>query len=252
MGLRQMTPDLRLGAWQDVLADVECDALICDPPYGARTHNGQRHERKKAPGYGDQDGSHLLSHRGIPYDAWTEDDVSKFCASWSPRTRGWFCAFTSHDLVPVYMAALEAQGRCTFAPLACVQHAMNVRLAGDGPSNWTTWLVVARPRRKPWSGWGTLPGAYVGPSNDVGSNSLDRSKRPVAGGKPIWLMRAIIRDYSKPGQLICDPCAGGGTTLIAAEQEGRQVIGAEVDPDTHTKAMQWISGHTAQAEMHLG
>ena len=29
--------DLRLGRWQDVLADVTtCDAVICDPPYSAR------------------------------------------------------------------------------------------------------------------------------------------------------------------------------------------------------------------------
>lgn len=35
-----MSADLRLGRWQDVLADVECDALICDPPYSARTHKG--------------------------------------------------------------------------------------------------------------------------------------------------------------------------------------------------------------------
>jgi 23S rRNA G2445 N2-methylase RlmL len=34
--------DLRLGRWQDVLADVtECDAVITDPPYGERTHSGQ-------------------------------------------------------------------------------------------------------------------------------------------------------------------------------------------------------------------
>jgi len=28
--------DLHLGRWQDELADLECDAIICDPPYGAR------------------------------------------------------------------------------------------------------------------------------------------------------------------------------------------------------------------------
>ena len=33
--------DLRLGRWQDVLADVrEVDCVCVDPPYGERTHDG--------------------------------------------------------------------------------------------------------------------------------------------------------------------------------------------------------------------
>ncbi len=75
--------DLRLGDWKKALADVETvDAIICDPPYGARTH-----------------------------------DVKAFVKSWSPRCSGWFVAMTSHDLLPVYAAALEAAGRYVFAPL---------------------------------------------------------------------------------------------------------------------------------------
>jgi DNA modification methylase len=42
-------------------------------------------------------------------------------------------------------------------------------------------------------------------------------------------MRAIVRDYSRPGDLVCDPCAGGATTLIAAATERREAVGAEVD-----------------------
>ena len=34
--------ELRCGDYRDVLADVEPDAVITDPPYGARTHTGQR------------------------------------------------------------------------------------------------------------------------------------------------------------------------------------------------------------------
>ncbi len=234
--------DLRLGRWQDVLADVECDALITDPPYGARTHAGQRHGRKD-PRYCDPSLRPNLSARGIEYAAWTAEDVDRFVDHWAPRTRGWFCAFTSHDLVSAYASALELNERYVFAPIACVQHGMNVRLAGDGPSNWTTWLVVARP--KTMRHWGTLPGAYVGSPHDEGENTYDRSKRPVPGGKPLWLMRSVIRDYSKPGDLIVDPCSGGAATLLAAAMEGRRAIGSEMDPETHRKAMARIAkGYT--------
>lgn len=232
--------ELRLGRWQDVLTGVSCDTLITDPPFGARTHNGQRHGRKDGR-YCDAQEHPNLSARGLGYSAWGEAEVNEFVDSWSPRTRGWFCVFASHDLVPFYAAALEVDGRYVFAPVACVQNAMNVRLAGDGPSNWTTWLVVARPRAG-FARWGALPGAYVGQSHDAGENALDRSKRAVAGGKPMWLMRAIVRDYSRPGELVCDPCAGGATTLLAARVEGRRAVGAEMDPATHALAMQRITG----------
>ena len=54
-------------------------------------------------------------------------------------------------------------------------------------------------------------------------------------------MRALIRDYSRPGDLVCDPCAGGGTTLLAAVQTGRRAVGSEMDPQTHAKAVQRLA-----------
>jgi site-specific DNA-methyltransferase (adenine-specific) len=159
-------------------------------------------------------------------------------SSWSPRCRGWMCVFTSHDLIETYTSLIEAQGRYVFAPIACVQMYRNVRMAGDGPSNWTDYLIVSRPRTMPPRG--ALPGAYVTP--------LDQDKRRgvgIAGGKALALMRAIIRDYSRPGDLIVDPCAGGATTLIAAAIEGRRAIGSEMDPDTFAKARARVSaGYT--------
>jgi site-specific DNA-methyltransferase (adenine-specific) len=46
--------------------------------------------------------------------------------------------------------------------------------------------------------------------------------------KPIALMRQIIEWRTDPGQLIFDPYAGGGSTLIAALQSGRRAVGVEI------------------------
>jgi hypothetical protein len=109
-----------------------------------------------------------------------------------------------------------------------------VRLAGDGPANWTDWLCVSRPA---WlHKWGSLCGAYVGLSHDVGESVLNRSKRAVPGGKPLGLMRAIVRDYTRPGDLVVDPFCGGGTTALACAIEGRRCITSEMDPVTFAKA----------------
>lgn len=231
--------DLYHGRYQHALRNTVCDHLITDPPYSERTHNGQRHGRKD-PKYSNTTTNPILSNRGLPYEPWTETDIKEFIDFWHPRTRGWMCIMMSHDLVPIYTELLQQHDRYVFAPIPCVQMYRNVRLAGDGPANWTDYLLVARPRTM--RGWGALPGAYVGQSHDIGENALDRSKRPVPGGKPLWLARNIILDYSEPGDLICDPCAGGATFLRAAQAENRQSIGAEETEETYLKAMELISG----------
>jgi site-specific DNA-methyltransferase (adenine-specific) len=48
--------------------------------------------------------------------------------------------------------------------------------------------------------------------------------------KPVELVARAIRNSSKPGQLVYDPFAGSGTTLIAAEQTGRACRAMELDP----------------------
>lgn len=227
--------DLRLGDWRDVLADVECDALIVDPPYGARTHTGHDAGVDRA-GVTERTDDHTV-RRKLSYGLWTPGDVRAFVKHWSPRVRGWFCAFSCSDLFPAWRAALEAEGRATFAPVACVIRAMSVRLSGDGPSSWTVYLNVARPRGKDFATWGALNGAYV----------VDRAPAHI-GGKPLELMAAIIRDYTRPGDLVCDPCAGMATTGIAALGAGRRFVGAEVDAETHAAALE-RARRGVQAEM---
>jgi site-specific DNA-methyltransferase (adenine-specific) len=218
---RPVTHELRHGRWQDVLADVECDALIMDPPYGDVTHAGNA-ERLASMG-----------RARLSYAAWTAADVVAFVEFWSPRCRGWLACMTSDDLIPVYRAAYRSVGRKDFAPVPVLQH--RPRLSGDGPGSGAVYLVVSRPRSDAFMGWGSLPCWYHSqPARDG-----------VAGGKPLDLMRAIVRDYSRPGDLICDPCAGAGTTLLAARIEGRSSIGAELDEKHYAIAQRRLArGYT--------
>lgn len=107
-----------------------------------------------------------------------------------------------------------------FAPLPLVETGSRVRLTGDGPSSWSCWVIVARPRTPEFVRWGTLPGAYV----------QKNERKAVMGGKPLGIMRSIVRDYTRPGDLVCDPCMGGCTTGLAALSEGRRFVGSEIDP----------------------
>jgi DNA methylase len=217
-----VSADLRLGRWQDVLADVTCDALIVDAPYSERTHESHsaRTDVLTACARDAKWAATGGQRQTISYDKWTPEHVMEFCGHWSERTSGWFVSITDHVLAPVWERVLQSLGRYVFAPLPLVETGSRVRLAGDGPSSWTCWVIVARPKTREFQRWGTLQGAYVDTNE----------RKPVVGGKPLGIMRAIVRDYSRPGDLICDPCAGGGTTLLAALTEGRRAVGAEMDP----------------------
>jgi hypothetical protein len=202
-----------------------------DAPYSDRTHAGHNEGV-------DQSGRDLYQGKAskrtaacdrkpLSYSSWGVEEVSAFVAAWAPVTRGWICSLTDHVLAPTWMTALEDAGRYPFAPLAVTDIGSRVRLSGDGPSNWSVWLVVARPKTREMQRWGTLPGAYAVEKGDREARH-GRTIRGVVGGKPLGLMRRIVRDYTRTGDLIVDPCCGAGTTLLAARLEGRRAIGGDM------------------------
>lgn len=224
--------------WRDLAEHVrrtvgQVDALIVDAPYSERTHSGHddgASAANRSAGWTPKDAARAArasvnelsgdgARRAIAYEPWTPDDVAELVAAWSPLVRGWFCSLTDHVLADAWAKALEVVGRYTFAPIACVETGSRVRLGGDGPSQWSTWLVAARPATREFQRWGTLPGAYVGGAEG----------KAVVGGKPLWLMERLVEDYTRRGDLVCDPCMGAGTTLLAAKLLGRRYIGGDLD-----------------------
>lgn len=217
------------------LAEIvpSCDAVIVDAPYSARTHRGhnnsvQTDERahawaansnridkrtgKSCADTDRRDADRAASgRRRINYAPWGLSEVCEFVELWSPRCRGWIVSITDHVLAPAWATALEAAGRYVFSPLAYVAPGSRVRMVCDGPAQWACWIVVARPRNEEFASWGALPGAYVLPPGEGGAGRLD-----VVGGKPEWLMRQLVQDYSRPGDLVVDPCCGAGSTLSGA------------------------------------
>lgn len=58
--------------------------------------------------------------------------------------------------------------------------------------------------------------------------------------KPIRLLEKLIKIFTDPGDVVIDPVAGSGTTLIAAENLGRRAYGFEIKKDFYRDASQWI------------
>lgn len=227
--------DLRLGRWQDVLSDVvACDALITDPPYLSACINA---------GAGAWAGGGLIEKAGpvMGYDPASEEMLTEIVGFAARVCRGWFVAFNDFDGAHVIRREVKARGAVSSEPIAWVKPPTLTPPRGFNnlPAKGTEFIVSSRFGVVARTG--IIPGSYVSPSSTPGpSHSL-----VVTGGKPLDLMRAIIRDYTRPGDLVVDPCAGGGTTLLAAMIEGRRAIGAEMDPDTYAKAKARLErGHT--------
>lgn len=83
---------------------------------------------------------------------------------------------------------------------------------------------------------GQYSGGWIG---DVTRSDVnDNDKNHHHWGQSESGMADLIDRLSKPGQLICDPFLGGGTTAVAAHDMGRRFVGCDIDETclTATKA----------------
>jgi site-specific DNA-methyltransferase (adenine-specific) len=58
--------------------------------------------------------------------------------------------------------------------------------------------------------------------------------------KPVELLKKLISIFTDEGDVVIDPCAGSGSTLIAAERLNRKGFGFEIKKEFWTKANQWL------------
>ena len=59
--------------------------------------------------------------------------------------------------------------------------------------------------------------------------------------KSVPLLESLIRIFTDEGDVVIDPCAGSGTTLLAAKNLNRRAYGFEIKKDFHSKAQGLIA-----------
>lgn len=197
----------------------EVQAVITDPPFSSRTHDRHNAAVKNL-------GTKRADRNILNYQHWEIEQVKQFSLLCNKVCFGWIAVITDDILAHRYKRAMEKLGRVTFPSLPFYDPGRSCRLHGDGPSSWTDWIIVSRTKAQ--NKWGTLPGGYI---RKAGSG-----KKFHHGGKPISLMVSLVRDYSRKGDIVLDPCMGAGTTGVACLRMGRKFIGIEKDPETFEKA----------------
>ena len=201
-------------AWDWLASGEACDvdAVITDPPYSERTHAGSDAATRHAI-----DGAH---RQKIAYAPMDDTQARALVENLAVVCAGWMAFMSDDTLAPAYRTAAAGVGRMDFAHVPCLQH--RPRLVGDGPGSGAVSLCVSRPRERRFLSWGSLPCWY--------ESRPERGE--VMGAKPLALMRAIVRDYTRPGDLVLDPFCGSGTTALACRMEGRRCLTIERDANT--------------------
>ena len=67
--------------------------------------------------------------------------------------------------------------------------------------------------------------------------------------KPVPVLKRLIEIFTDPGDVVIDPCAGSGSTIVAAAEIGREAYGFEIKREFCEKANAWLEEATAQGDL---
>jgi len=58
--------------------------------------------------------------------------------------------------------------------------------------------------------------------------------------KPVKLLKKLINIFTDEGDVVIDPCAGSGSSVVAALELNRKAYGFEIKKDFYKSANNWI------------
>lgn len=226
--------DLHLGDCREGLDAFDgCDHAIFDAPYSEDVEAGARSGNKNP------------LHRAPVHFSIRVEDLAAIIAA--TRARRWSVGFCDwQHLLPLKQHPPEGfrwhQAAIWDKPDGAP------RFTGDGPGGgWEAAAILhSTSQRRRWN----AGGKHAKWRHGVQKNAIDTIGHPTA--KPIPLMEEIVRDFTDPGELICDPFAGSGTTGVACIRLGRRFVGWERDPKYFAIAIKRLRAAREQLQMFEG
>ena len=108
----------------------------------------------------------------------------------------------------------------------------NMRIVGNAEYG----LLLYRDKLPKFNNYGKMIFNIIDWQKD-NKNSGFRKLHPTQ--KPLPLLKKLITIFTDPGEVVIDPVAGSGSTLIAALQLQRRAFGFEINKDFYRKAAKW-------------
>ncbi len=87
------------------------------------------------------------------------------------------------------------------------------------------------------------------PSSLIAFPKIDSTDMLHVSQKPLPLISFLIENSTKPGEIVCDPFIGSGTTAIASVKLGRSFVGYENDDANYKIAIARIERELAQGSL---
>ena len=206
------------------LPDKSVDHVICDPPYEAEAHTLQRRV-KRGGGSNGREGQHkgVMCIEPISFAPISEEGRAASVREIARITRRWVVLFCQVEAAVLWRDAFVDAGLEYRRTGVWVKPDGMPQYSGDRPAMGYESLVLCHaPGRSAWNGGGRH-GVWV--ENKIGPDDRDRTGHETQ--KPLALMESLVRDFTDPGELICDPFAGSGTTGVACKRLGRRFVGWE-------------------------
>ncbi len=201
-----------------LLNGIEPHLMVTDPPYGVNYDPNWRNEAaRKSEGMG---------NRAIGAGAVGKvdnDDTADWSEAW---------ALFPGDVAYVWHAGLfaatvaDSLTNCGFNMRSQIIWAKSNFAIGRGDYHWhhePCWYAVKDKKK----------GHYNGDRKQTTLWQIAKPQKSETGHstqKPVECMRRPIVNNSSPGQAVYDPFVGSGTTIIAAETEGRACYAIELNP----------------------
>lgn len=211
------------------LDDGSVDLLLTDPPYGISAPYASE---SQIPRRLRRDGSDFTMPRG-DFGKWDRGfDPRAWTGAVLPKVRGWAAVFCAQDQIGAYSAIFREHGFVAVGSF--VWHKTNP--------------VPFNARRKPVNAWevvvtGKRPGTkFNGHAvhNVHTCSSPSPAERVHPTQKPLELIGMMIELFSDEGDLVFDPFAGGGTTVVAALRRNRRPLAFESDAEHYNRAVDRI------------
>lgn len=208
---------------------VTAALVLTDPPFSEHTHKnakrdagGRTYRNRGGDGAVPED---LDPKRIITFASWTARDVGKLLRASSHLKAKWFVANVDWEHAAEIRRRERLRGGWSFIRLGVwVKDNPAPSFTGDRPGmGWEGIMFLHNPGRGAlqWNGGGDCA-VYRGPR-------VDKARWPSE--KPEWLGRALVEQFTEPGDLVVDPCMGSGSFVRAAKDLGRRAIGIDVDAD---------------------
>lgn len=212
--------------------DDYIDAVVTDPPYGISFSSSYNTREEKLP---------VIANDERPF-VWWLYDAARVMKEGAPLV-----CFCRWDVQEAFRLAIGWAGLNVISQLVWNRgiHGMGDLTGAPGPQHDVMWLAS--------KGKYKLPGGR--PTTIYTHKRVDGDKQVHPTEKPVPLMEHLIKDYTRPGDLILEPFGGSGSTGVAAWNTGRKCIMTELS-DTFVavqrKRLEKLWGTTVLVAMPKG